>query len=92
MLDLEQGNKAFKEGRFEEAVQHYSAAHQHEPEMAHYQLNLAAAHLKLSEFVTRFSWLHDGYLRAIQQLGGRRGCLHKVPTPSEEPKGVLAPM
>lgn len=34
------------------AVKHYEIAHEIEPELPHYQLNLAAAHLKLSKCVT----------------------------------------
>ncbi|GBE88416.1 hypothetical protein SCP_1302310 [Sparassis crispa] len=44
--EKEQGNTAFKRGHYVEAIEHYKAAHRIEPEMSHYQLNLAAAHLK----------------------------------------------
>lgn len=36
------------------AVKHYEKAHEIEPELPHYQLNLAAAHLKLSKYAYRF--------------------------------------
>jgi len=42
-----EGNAAFRRGEFEVAVSHYQAAHAVEPEMPHYQLNIAAAYLKL---------------------------------------------
>lgn len=44
-----EGNAAFRRGDFEAAVNHYQAAHAVEPEMPHYQLNIAAAYLKLSK-------------------------------------------
>ncbi|KAF9262423.1 hypothetical protein L218DRAFT_960239 [Marasmius fiardii PR-910] len=47
----EEGNQAFRKGEFEKAVTHYEAAHKIEPELPHYQLNLAAAHLKLSNWI-----------------------------------------
>lgn len=49
LLNDFQGNVAFRKGDFEVAVQHYEAAHEIEPELPHYQLNLAAAHLKLNK-------------------------------------------
>ncbi|KAH7921028.1 hypothetical protein BV22DRAFT_1132596 [Leucogyrophana mollusca] len=49
--EKELGNVAFRRGDFELAVQHYEAAYKVEPEMPHYQLNLAAAHLKLNNWV-----------------------------------------
>ena len=32
-------------------MKHYEAAYEIEPELPHYQLNLAAAHLKLNKYV-----------------------------------------
>jgi tetratricopeptide (TPR) repeat protein len=49
--EKEEGNVAFRKGDFVLAVKHYEAAYQIEPELPHYQLNLAAAHLKLSKYV-----------------------------------------
>lgn len=46
-----QGNAAFKRGEYEEAIERYAVAHQIEPEMPHYNLNLAAAYLKINEYV-----------------------------------------
>ncbi|GLB44776.1 putative tetratricopeptide repeats [Lyophyllum shimeji] len=40
-----------EEGDFKKAVRHYEVAHDIEPELPHYQLNLAAAHLKLSNWM-----------------------------------------
>ncbi|THH01690.1 hypothetical protein EW026_g1055 [Hermanssonia centrifuga] len=45
--EKEQGNIAFKKGEYESAIDRYKLAHQIEPEMPHYQLNLAAAYLKI---------------------------------------------
>ncbi|EJD06560.1 uncharacterized protein FOMMEDRAFT_131472 [Fomitiporia mediterranea MF3/22] len=47
----ELGNKAFRNGDFETAIKQYSSAYDIEPELPHYQLNLAAAHLKLSNWI-----------------------------------------
>ncbi|KAJ6543616.1 hypothetical protein DFH09DRAFT_1173468 [Mycena vulgaris] len=49
--EKEEGNVAFRKGDFVLAVKHYEAAYQIEPELPHYQLNLAAAHLKLSNWM-----------------------------------------
>ncbi|RDB26302.1 Outer envelope protein 64, chloroplastic [Hypsizygus marmoreus] len=49
--EKEEGNIAFRKGDFELAVKHYEVAHEIEPELPHYQLNLAAAHLKLSNWM-----------------------------------------
>ncbi|KAJ7035287.1 hypothetical protein C8F04DRAFT_535322 [Mycena alexandri] len=49
--EKEEGNVAFRKGEFALAVKHYEAAYQIEPELPHYQLNLAAAHLKLSNWM-----------------------------------------
>lgn len=50
-LEKEQGNIAFKQGKYLKAIERYQLAHQIEPEMPHYQLNLAAAYLKIDEWV-----------------------------------------
>ncbi|KAF7311858.1 hypothetical protein MIND_00196500 [Mycena indigotica] len=47
----EEGNVAFRKGDYLSAVQHYQAAYDIEPELPHYQLNLAAANLKLSNWI-----------------------------------------
>ncbi|KAG9316137.1 hypothetical protein JVU11DRAFT_3814 [Chiua virens] len=49
--EKELGNAAFRRGDYETAVSHYQAAHIVEPEMSHYQLNIAAAYLKLSNWI-----------------------------------------
>ncbi|KAJ8455206.1 hypothetical protein ONZ51_g12574 [Trametes cubensis] len=49
--EKEQGNIAFKKGNFTEAIERYKSAYRIEPEMPHYQLNLAAAYLKLQNFI-----------------------------------------
>ncbi|KZW03641.1 hypothetical protein EXIGLDRAFT_600482 [Exidia glandulosa HHB12029] len=47
----ELGNAAFKSEKYEVAIRHYTRAREIEPELPHYSLNLAAAHLKLSQWV-----------------------------------------
>ncbi|KAH8118028.1 hypothetical protein DFH11DRAFT_1503386 [Phellopilus nigrolimitatus] len=47
----EMGNKAFRDCEYETAIKHYSSAYDIEPELPHYQLNIAAAHLKLSNWI-----------------------------------------
>lgn len=42
---------AYKRGDYEGAIARYKAAHQIEPEMPHYQLNMAAAYLKVQKYV-----------------------------------------
>ncbi|KAI0763339.1 hypothetical protein BD413DRAFT_212428 [Trametes elegans] len=49
--EKEQGNTAFKKGEYAEAIEHYKAAYRIEPELPHYQLNIAAAYLKLQNYV-----------------------------------------
>ncbi|KAI0636310.1 hypothetical protein C8Q77DRAFT_1052471 [Trametes polyzona] len=49
--EKEQGNVAFKKGDFIEAVKRYKNAYHTEPELPHYQLNLAAAYLKLHDYI-----------------------------------------
>ena len=45
----QKGNTAFRKGDYELAVKYYEAAYRIEPELPHYQLNLAQAHLKLTQ-------------------------------------------
>ncbi|TDL25853.1 hypothetical protein BD410DRAFT_896049 [Rickenella mellea] len=47
----ELGNKAFRQGDYEVAIKRYTDAHDTEPELPHYQLNIAAAHLKLQNWM-----------------------------------------
>ncbi|RDX46276.1 hypothetical protein OH76DRAFT_1407195 [Lentinus brumalis] len=49
--EKEQGNAAFKKGDYIAAIERYKAAYRIEPELPHYQLNLAAAYLKLNNFI-----------------------------------------
>ncbi|CAL1715752.1 unnamed protein product [Somion occarium] len=49
--EKEQGNDAFKIGDFEHAIERYKMANTIEPEMPHYQLNMAAAYLKLHKWI-----------------------------------------
>ena len=48
-LNVHQGNASFRTGDYNSAIQHYRLAHEIEPELPRYQLNLAAAYIKLSE-------------------------------------------
>ena len=45
----ELGNKAFRRADYDAAIRLYTQAYEVEPEMPHYQLNIAAAHLKLQK-------------------------------------------
>ncbi|KAG5342347.1 hypothetical protein C0989_002820 [Termitomyces sp. Mn162] len=45
--EKEMGNSAFRQGDFQKAIDYYTTAHEIEPELPHYQLNIAAAYLKL---------------------------------------------
>ncbi|KDQ58995.1 hypothetical protein JAAARDRAFT_649876 [Jaapia argillacea MUCL 33604] len=47
----ELGNSAFRQGEYELAIQFYKTAHEIEPEMPHYQLNIAAAYLKIQKWM-----------------------------------------
>lgn len=49
--EKEQGNSAFKRGDYDGAIERYKAAYDIEPEMPHYQLNLAAAYLKIHKWI-----------------------------------------
>lgn len=49
--EKEKGNAAYRRGDFEMAIGFYEAAHGLESELPHYQLNLAAAHLKLNNWM-----------------------------------------
>ncbi|KJA25072.1 hypothetical protein HYPSUDRAFT_135179 [Hypholoma sublateritium FD-334 SS-4] len=49
--EKELGNAAFRKGDFEGAVKLYESAYEIESELPHYQLNLAAAHLKLNNWI-----------------------------------------
>ncbi|KAF8963130.1 hypothetical protein BDZ97DRAFT_1661948 [Flammula alnicola] len=49
--EKELGNAAYRRGDYEAAVKLYKTAHEIESELPHYQLNLAAAHLKLNNWI-----------------------------------------
>ncbi|KAG8914153.1 hypothetical protein FRC01_004198, partial [Tulasnella sp. 417] len=49
--EKEAGNSAFKEGRYLDAIEAYTQAWVTEPEMPHYQLNIAMAQLKLQNWM-----------------------------------------
>ncbi|KAI0833808.1 hypothetical protein BC628DRAFT_1345478 [Trametes gibbosa] len=49
--EKEEGNTAFKKGDFNEAIERYQRAYHIESELPHYQLNLAAAYLKINDYV-----------------------------------------
>ncbi|RXW19803.1 hypothetical protein EST38_g6055 [Candolleomyces aberdarensis] len=49
--EKEKGNLAFRDGHYVEAVDHYRKAQEIEPELPHYQLNMAAAYLKLNKWM-----------------------------------------
>lgn len=74
-----QGNVAYRKGDYEEAVKLYEMAHEIESELPHYQLNLAAAHLKLNKYV-----INHRYMRVVDLIsqldGGREGLCESSPT------------
>jgi len=45
------GNASFRTGDYTSAIQHYRLAHEIEPELPRYQLNLAAAYIKLNDWM-----------------------------------------
>ena len=47
---------AFRNGSYVEAVDHYRKAQEIEPELPHYQLNMAAAYLKLNKYVAFYEF------------------------------------
>lgn len=49
--EKEQGNTLFRKGDYLAAIKHYTMAHEIEPELPHYQLNLAAAYIKLDDWI-----------------------------------------
>ncbi|KIL65744.1 hypothetical protein M378DRAFT_161739 [Amanita muscaria Koide BX008] len=49
--EKEEGNAAFRQGNYSKAVMHYEMAFHIDQEVPHYQLNLAAAHLKLNNWI-----------------------------------------
>ncbi|OJT15100.1 RNA polymerase II-associated protein 3 [Trametes pubescens] len=49
--EKEQGNIAFKKGEFAGAIERYRNAYRIEPELPRYQLNIAAACLKMNDYV-----------------------------------------
>ena len=51
MRTIFQGNKHFRAQDYEAAIRQYTKAYEIEPELPHYQLNIAAAHLKLAKLV-----------------------------------------
>lgn len=50
--EKELGNVSFRTGDYNSAIQHYRLAHEIEPELPRYQLNLAAAYIKLSDWMS----------------------------------------
>jgi len=50
--EKELGNASFRTGDYNSAIQHYRLAHEIEPELPRYQLNLAAAYIKLSDWMS----------------------------------------
>ncbi|KAJ7650913.1 hypothetical protein FB45DRAFT_730401 [Roridomyces roridus] len=72
--EKEKGNVAFRKGDFVLAVKHYQAAFEIEPELPHYQLNLAAAHLKLSNWMEAES----ACTRALSQHRSGKGYFRRA--------------
>ncbi|KAG9039244.1 hypothetical protein FRB95_011829 [Tulasnella sp. JGI-2019a] len=86
----ERGNVFFRRGSYREAIECYKEAHGHEPGIPHYQLNIAAAYLKLQnwrnaeEACTRSLGQHltgKGFWRrskARQELGKRNEAIQDL--------------
>ncbi|KAH0833443.1 hypothetical protein J3R83DRAFT_12558 [Lanmaoa asiatica] len=68
-----EGNAAFRRGDFEIAVGHYQAAHVVEPEMPHYQLNIAAAYLKLRQLSCSWIEAENACSKALGQHRSIKG-------------------
>jgi TPR repeat len=70
----DQGNSFFRKGDYVAAIKHYTVAHEIEPELPHYQLNLAASYIKLNEYVQSHvslllrSWSLHGKVSVGSQL------------------------
>ena len=69
-----QGNIAFRKGDYPKAVKHYETAYDIEPEVAHYQLNLAAAHLKLTKYACSCGITRRRLLTFVSWMEAEKAC------------------
>lgn len=72
--EKDQGNAAFRKGDYHTAVKLYEAAHNIESELPHYQLNLAAAHLKLNNWIEA----EKACSKALQQHRSSKGLYRRA--------------
>ncbi|KAF6759769.1 hypothetical protein DFP72DRAFT_805962 [Ephemerocybe angulata] len=72
--EKEMGNTAFRNGNYLDAVESYRRAQEIEPELPHYQLNLAAAHLKLNEWMEA----EKACTRALSQHRSSKGLFRRA--------------
>ncbi|CAA7267517.1 unnamed protein product [Cyclocybe aegerita] len=72
--EKERGNAAFRIGDYLVAIQLYESAHEIESEVPHYQLNLAAAHLKLNNWIEA----EKACTKALQQHRSSKGLYRRA--------------
>ncbi|KAH9481839.1 RNA polymerase II-associated protein 3 [Psilocybe cubensis] len=72
--EKEKGNAAYRKGDYEEAVKCYETAHGIESELPHYQLNLAAAYLKLNNWMEA----ENACTKALQQHRSVKGLYRRA--------------
>ncbi|KAF9017824.1 hypothetical protein BDZ89DRAFT_1074502 [Hymenopellis radicata] len=72
--EKEQGNIAFRRAMFDTAITHYEAAHKIEPELPHFQLNIAAAYLKLSKWIEA----EEACSKALSQHRSSKGLFRRA--------------
>jgi len=72
--EKDQGNASFRKGDYHTAVKLYEAAYNIESELPHYQLNLAAAHLKLNNWIEA----EKACSKALQQHRSSKGLYRRA--------------
>ncbi|KIY63208.1 hypothetical protein CYLTODRAFT_494094 [Cylindrobasidium torrendii FP15055 ss-10] len=72
--EKESGNQYFRRGQYEKAINHYEAAHRIEPEVPHYQLNLAMAYLKLEKWIEA----EEACTKALSQHRSSKGLFRRA--------------
>ncbi|TFK61689.1 hypothetical protein BDN72DRAFT_431499 [Pluteus cervinus] len=92
--EKERGNAAFRKGDYQLAIKCYELAFEIEPELPHYQLNLAAAHLKLNNWLeaetacTKALGQHRSSKGYFRRAKARRG-LNKTDDAIKDLRSVL---
>ncbi|KAF9650173.1 hypothetical protein BDM02DRAFT_3112382 [Thelephora ganbajun] len=67
--EKELGNASFRTGDYNSAIQHYRLAHEIEPELPRYQLNLAAAYIKLNDWMSTEQACNAALLQHMSSKG-----------------------